>query len=277
MEQKNDNFNYDEYVKKHEGFFQRIKTWLGKHLKAIFTVGALTLIATIISVYKQCTTSDAGKIIDGIYLEAKNDMVEYRQLMTNIQLPDSIENTQEVQILREYQNKIFTYNLIFSSLMNFPLNTLDITDSKQQKGEYIDHWLNNFVLLNNWGVSINEDSKDLVLYFTATNDSLALKSINILTLTDVGLKQDELNNHINIFVNSYKNTKSISKKYKAFKRFIIDGMIVETYKAHQKSHIMFLNAVNIRLNNIKNQNIYNKYGYFDELKRNGYKTNNRKD
>ena len=112
METKNSNFISEEYQKKSEGFFLKVIRLIKKHI----TIALLTLMVTGIGLYVQCTTTDAGKIIERLHQEAILNAKETKQLITNVDLPDSIENTKQVVNMRECQNKIQTFNLLYLSV-----------------------------------------------------------------------------------------------------------------------------------------------------------------
>ena len=122
------NFNFDEFQKKHEGLIQKITRWIGKHLKFLCSVGAITVIIGCIELYILCNTSDAGKIIGQIYEEMKENSDEINYQASLVVLPDSLEDEPDVMKIRNLQNnirRIAEVRIAFLSEVKELINTSD--------------------------------------------------------------------------------------------------------------------------------------------------------
>ena len=106
MKTNTGNFNFDDYQKRTEGLLQKFSRWLSKYLRVICSVGGLALIIACIQLYKQSTTTDAGKIISQIYEEMKENFDEINHQANLVVLPDNMEEQPEVMKIRNLQNNI---------------------------------------------------------------------------------------------------------------------------------------------------------------------------
>lgn len=272
MDANGGSFNFDEYQKKHEGLFQKFSRWLGKHLKALCTVGALGVIIAGIGVYKQFATTDAGKIIELIYQDAKDDIAETKQFLTYVQLPDSLEETTEVQRLRLFQNEIYSFSLLYLSVVKEPhyhksnKKNNEINEYKQLAGA----WMQNLLVLGNKNEEIIDECIGITNYFVDKEDSLALMSINLFTMAEVLHVVEDFDKLLSETSNNMKikiKKNDVNGSIDILKKLLSDKRLYNCYKSLHSNNLMFLNAVNIRLLNIKNKEIENKHGRFKKIEK----------
>lgn len=271
MEKNNGNFNFEEYQKKHEGILQRIWRKLDKlkWLKPIFTLAFLGILIAAIGVVKQFYTTDAGKVIDGLYRETLNGINETRQLMAYVQLPDSIENQQEVQRLRAFQNRIYAYDLLYLSIAKEPKFYDDAKKTKSQQQDeqknLIGHWIQSLMFLGNRNSEIIEEFKAIANHLAEKEDSLALRSVNFFMLTEVLHFQEEFNVLLSETSNKMSienNKKSVDGAINVTRELLTDKKLYANYQSLHRAHIMFLNVTNLRLITIRNKEIDKNFGRY---------------
>lgn len=271
MDNNNGNFNYEDYQKKHEGILQRIWRKLDKlkWLKRIFTLAFLGILIAAIGVVKQFYTTDAGKVIEELYQDAKDDIAETRQNLTYVQLPDSLEETSEVQKLRLFQNRVYSFNLLYISIVKEPhYYRSKKKSSNNQNKEYVQlasSWIQNLKFLGNRSNEIVEEGMEIIKYFTDKEDSLAIRSINLFTIAEVLHFQEDFNDLLSETSDKMSikiKEKDINGSIDVVRELLSDKKLYNCYKSLHRNHLMLLNAVNIRLINIKNKEIEKKHGRF---------------
>ena len=145
MDTNGSTFDFEKYQKEHEGVVSKawdsIKGGFFKILRFAETpviVNILSLLFTIVMVFKACSSTDAGLIIEQRTADMQKNAKETMQFMYSVTLPDSIEKLEEVKEIRRLQRRMYAFELKNISLMI--VGGIDDTDEPQMGlDDYIDY------------------------------------------------------------------------------------------------------------------------------------------
>ena len=274
MKDTNDNFNFEEYLEQNEGIFQKFIRWLNAKLDKFFkitilgikikwVITVLTIITSLIAII-EFFEKDTGEIIEEIYQQAKSDVTETHKYITMVQLPDSLENTKEVQQLRALQNNILKYHIAYSASIT-DINAFETNvkhaiknDSLNKNAvEYIEQ--SQFILkraieLGNLSSSINDEFLNAAILFTLGNDLNALSSVSTNEIIKVRIGQKNFVKKLIEIDNQLKlKPKNLYYNIEIMIELFTSKEFRNIYKFIQRSHIGYINAINVRLLNIKNE------------------------
>ena len=265
----NDNFNFEKYKEMHEGLFRRFMRQLGKLLtqffKPICTLAAFGIIIQTVGVIDQLTTSDAGKTIEKVYAEAKEAAHETQNLMSAVELSDSLENTSEVMRIRLMQNRILQYyNMYFSLVQQYEEMdmTLQYYDFDQKKIDLLVSTNERFIQISKLFEQITTDV--IGMLNTNESDSIFIYSINTAQLIKVkSLQEQGLKNWQDV---NYKLTNSSQQRdrksaIKVMKEMFENENFQHQFKEIKNMNVMLLMVCNQRLLSIKNQDLERRSGY----------------
>ena len=294
MKNKKDNFNLDLYIEENEGLIQKFtKSKLYNLCSKFFkfkliniAIGHVLAIAAIIigawELYIQSNTSDSGATIERIYQEIKTDITELQKQIKMVELPDSLENTREVQELRLLQNKILKYLYVHSSVFTHIKNNEVTTNYLKLKNnlhndkkidkEIVARYVENIEDLKestknicHLQQEIIKDIRSSIVYFKVKKDSTTLCTIYMSELRSI---LDYQNRYDTLLSSKNKDLEEISKK---INKHNIISCVMESLKIAQSTYTCeefqdlynsfrhfntkFLYVINIRLLNIKNEAI----------------------
>lgn len=276
--EENENFNFDKYIEENEGAISKFTKWfceklntflkfkiVGIKLQSIVTF--ITIIGVVISgvaLWKQFNTKDSGEIIEMIYQEAKTNIAEIQRQIAIVQLPDSLENSKEVLQIRSLQNDILKFHIMYSNiatgikLFEKEISTAEEQDTlRKNLKEYIKrsvYIFKDLLVLNDIkSKTINNN----LLSFAINNaiDTIAIHSISLNSLESSLNQQEIFKNKLIKFVNTMNTRKDAEWNFNLIRNFIKSEDLQNNYEAIKQTNLVFLNATNVRLLNIKNEAI----------------------
>lgn len=256
-EQKNqETFNFEEYQKKNEGLFQKFWKWLKSKWKLGVIIGVVGVGLSFIQVYKACTTSDAGKVIEKLYAENKAAIEEAQQLQKDVVLSDTLENLPEVKFLRQLQIDIIRCENFVSFSIYSP-NQIDSLFKWGKMGrDSICYFISGQLLsLMNLYKDIHERSSKITAQAKIDLDTLSITSNNLYFLTQSAIS--------NLFTQSSKEYFEQLKDNKYLSDEIIDNLKLffaskELYNfisLRSKMHLNYMLLINQRLLFIKKRSL----------------------
>ena len=138
-------FDFEKYQKEHEGVVSKvwdsIKDGILKIVRFAETpviVNILSLLFTVVMVFKACFSTDAELIIEQRAAEMQKNVKETMQFMYSVTLPDSIEKLEEVKEIRRLQSRMYAFELKNISLMT--VGRIDDVDQPQMGfDDYMDY------------------------------------------------------------------------------------------------------------------------------------------
>ena len=140
MRTTGETFDFNEEIQRTEGFFpklfrgmleryNRLSEFIKRAITLSIIIGIVGVIIALISLYKQFTTTDAGKIIRQIYEENKQSTSILFDMAKAISLPDELECTPMVLKIRHFQNDIVSFSGFLHNLLEDSSLLVDRSDS----------------------------------------------------------------------------------------------------------------------------------------------------
>lgn len=279
MENNNENYDFEKHMHEDEGvvivFFRKVRETISTMLKLKWVKLGVAVIGVILAVVG-LMKKDVGEIIEEIYIEAKSDVYQTQKSIALVQLPDSLENTEEVRRIRVLQNNILAYHIALSSqiknFQNFEKGICFDDDSINKNYlEYLKkcyNTLGSVQALFTRPVAITNEAKIFFLTVSAKNDSTISSSVGVNNMAISHYHQERFKaklvtvrkviNEINI--NSIKARRfGESKIVKSVVEVLTDLLKSDELRnacEHTRMlHMEYLNATNLRLLNIKNESL----------------------
>lgn len=98
---EDNNYIHEGYIPRFISMCKKIAKSLVSHVKALVTIGSLSLVLAAIQVLRPDPAKEISKTINGIIQDA--------QTLKYVDIPDSLLNDNEVQLLKSYQSAYNNY------------------------------------------------------------------------------------------------------------------------------------------------------------------------
>lgn len=263
MEKKTQNFDFNNYIKENEGIFAKITKWFREIFHKLFKLQWIAILISLTGVIIsaiQLTKRDAGDIIEEIYQQTLTDVSYTEKYIAMVQLPDSLENLEEAEKLRDLQNDILKHKLasysLFKEIRSYNWGVSNTAEQKELltkstiTADYI-------ILLTNLHKNINDRFTDLAEHWAYANDSLTMYSISLDELKKANINAEKFNQKQKECIAQLQKY-SKKKNRESYALDVISVLyssneLFNLFVSLSDVHLNMLNTINIRLLNIQNK------------------------
>ncbi len=259
-------FDFEQYQKKNEGYIQKFFYWLNDHLKglkknikAISILGIISVIIAGIECYKVWTEDNAGAVIERLYQESNTNVATMQNMIKVVQLPDSLENTEEVQRLRLHQNRILQYGILCNSFLeninSYNKNRFSVKDKTSQEDLYSEvSWLlETLIYMTNFRLEVNTEFTSIAMDWFLESDTLPLYVIGLSNMQSINNVDNSFLNVMRETHQEYLGIGNMAERINIVADMLLSDDLVQFCKTANRKHVLFLNAINVRLLDIKNK------------------------